>query len=146
LEWATSSPPPPYNFAVMPEVEGLDAFWDMKQRGVVRAAPAYDAVQRTTVAVAPGNVPIEQTDITVRPAYEAIEMPRNSPIGFIIAFFAVMIGFAGIWHIWWMAIVGFLAAVVAAAVFGWSENREVEVSPIEIARMEQARLVGGGAA
>jgi hypothetical protein len=40
-------------------------------------------------------------------------VPRNSPIGFITAFFAVMLGFAGIWHIWWMAILGLLAAVIS---------------------------------
>ena len=40
----------------------------------------------------------------VEPAYEAIEMPRNSPAGFITAFFAVVMGFSLIWHIWWLAI------------------------------------------
>ena len=42
----------------------------------------------------------------VQPVYEPIEMPRNSPIGFVIAFFASVTGFALIWHIWWMAILG----------------------------------------
>src|SRR6266566_3928981 len=32
LEWATSSPPPAFNFAVLPRVDGEDAYWDMKQR------------------------------------------------------------------------------------------------------------------
>jgi cytochrome o ubiquinol oxidase subunit 1 len=112
LEWATSSPPPPYNFAVLPEVETLDAFWEMKRTGRVAAEPAY----------------------------KTIEVPRNSPIGLITAFFAVMLGFAGIWHIWWMAILGLLAAAIAALVFGWSENREQEISAAELARLERARL------
>jgi len=115
LEWATSSPPPAYNFAVMPEVEGLDAFWEMKQRGQVTAPRSY----------------------------EPIEVPRNSPIGFITAFFAVMLGFAGIWHIWWMAVLGLLAAVIVAMVFGWSEKREEEIPAAEIARLERARLALG---
>src|SRR5215831_6002995 len=34
LEWATSSPPPAYNFAVLPRVETIDAFADMKRRGL----------------------------------------------------------------------------------------------------------------
>jgi cytochrome o ubiquinol oxidase subunit I len=112
LEWATSSPPPAYNFAVLPRVETIDAFWEMKRRGVA----------------------------VVEPAYEAIEMPRNSPIGFIIAFFAVIAGFSAIWHIWWLVILGLLAIAVTMMAFGWSENREREVSANEMARMERARL------
>ena len=30
-------------------------------------------------------------------------MPKNSATGFVTAFFAVVIGFALIWHIWWLA-------------------------------------------
>ena len=76
----------------------------------------------------------------VEPAYETIEMPRNSPTGFVTAFFAVVTGFALIWHIWWMVILGLLAAAVTVLVFGWSDDREREISAAEIARMERARL------
>jgi len=112
LEWATSSPPPAYNFAVMPRVETIDAFWEMKKRRLA----------------------------AVEPAYETIEMPRNSATAFVIAFFAVATGFALIWHIWWMAILGLLAIFVTVLVFGWSENREREIPANEMARMERARL------
>jgi cytochrome o ubiquinol oxidase subunit I len=118
LEWATSSPPPAYNFAVLPRVETIDAFWEMKRRG---------------------RRPIET-------AYEPIEMPRNSPTGFVIAFFAVVTGFALIWHIWWMAILGLLGATITVLVFGWSDDREREISPTEIARLERSRIGVGGAA
>ena len=115
LEWATSSPPPAYNFAVLPIVETIDGFWDMKRRGVKPA---------------------------VQPAYETIEMPRNTPIGFIIAFFAFFVGFSLIWHIWWLVLVGLLAVAVTIMVFGWSEQREREIPAGEIARIERARLAG----
>ncbi len=118
LEWSTSSPPPPYNFAVMPKVETLDAFWEMKQAG--RAAR--------------------------QPPYEAIEVPRNTGTGFITAFFATMTGFAAIWDIWWMAILGLLAIVITASAFGWSENREQEISADELSRREDAWLSPGPAA
>ena len=81
----------------------------------------------------PGLTPAE-------PGYETIEMPRNSPIGFVIAFFAVITGFSLIWQIWWLAILGLLAITVTMLVFGWSENREREIPAAEIARMERARL------
>jgi cytochrome o ubiquinol oxidase subunit I len=70
-------------------------------------------------------------------------MPRNSPIGFVIAFFATIVGFALIWHIWWIVILGLLAAAVGILVFGWSENREREIPASEIARLERARLAFG---
>ena len=112
LEWATSSPPPAYNFAVLPRVETIDAFWEMKRKGLR----------------------------TVRPTYEAIEMPRNSPLAFVIAFFAVVGGFSLIWQIWWLAILALLAIMVAVMVFGWSEDRQRDVSAAEMARLERAQL------
>jgi cytochrome o ubiquinol oxidase subunit I len=118
LEWATSSPPPAYNFAVLPHVETIDAFWEMKQSGARRPEAAY----------AP------------------IEMPRNTPTGFIISFFAVVTGFALIWHIWWMAILGLLAATATMLAFGWNDDREHEIPAAELARAERARASLGGAA
>ncbi len=116
LEWSTSSPPPAYNYAVLPRVETIDAFWEMKRRGL-------------TAGLTPGE-----------PAYQTIEMPRNTPIGLVIAFFAVVAGFSAIWYISWLAILGLLAILVTVLVFGWSENREREFPANEIARMERARL------
>ena len=112
LEWATTSPPPAYNFAVMPTVETIDAFWEMKRRGLT-----------------PGE-----------PAYEAIEMPRNSPTAFVTAFFAVITGFSLIWQIWWLVILGLLAILLIVLVFGWSENRQHEITAGEMAQLERARL------
>jgi cytochrome o ubiquinol oxidase subunit 1 len=115
LEWATASPPPAYNFAVLPQVEAIDAFWEMKRTG----------------------------KHAVEPPYQDIEIPRNDPIGFITAFFAFFLGFAAIWHIWWIVIIGFIAIVITALIFGWSENREREISAEEVALMERSRLDAG---
>ena len=41
LEWATSSPPPAYNFAFTPIAHGVDAWWDMKSRGYVRPLEGF---------------------------------------------------------------------------------------------------------
>ena len=75
LEWATASPPPAFNFAVLPEVSGEDAYWGMKERARRQAV------------------------LGAEPAYVGIEVPRNSPTGVICAFFATIVGFALIWHI-----------------------------------------------
>jgi cytochrome o ubiquinol oxidase subunit 1 len=108
LEWSTPSPPPSYNFAILPNVEGEDAYWGMKQRARAQAEPAY----------------------------AAIEMPRNSPTGFVAAFFAVITGFAMIWHIWWMAALGLAGAFATFLVFAWRKEDEYEIGADALAAME----------
>ena len=61
LEWATSSPPPAYNFAVLPEIRDREPFLDMKERGVAYQRPAR---------------------------YEDIHMPKNSMVGVAMGAFA----------------------------------------------------------
>lgn len=114
LEWATASPPPVYNFAVMPNVEGEEVYWGMKQRAR------------------------EQGGMEAEPVYEDIEMPLNSPTGFICAFFSTIIGFAMIWHIWWMAGFGLLGAFVTFVVFAWRDHVEYEIPAAEVAKLDRA--------
>ncbi len=115
LEWATASPPPSFNFAVMPNVTGEEPYWGMKLKA------------RKSMRLS-----------TEEPDYEPIEMPRNSPTGFVTAFFAVVIGFAMIWHIWWMAIVGLIGAYVTFVIFAWRDVDEFEIPAEEVARIDRA--------
>jgi cytochrome o ubiquinol oxidase subunit 1 len=118
LEWSTASPPPAWNYAVLPHVTDIDAFWVTKQR--LRARQEQPAPARD---------------------YKPIEMPKNSPTGFITAFFAVVTGFALIWHIWWMAAFGVLGAFVTLVVFAFRDEDEVEIPAEQIARFDQAHPV-----
>ena len=72
--------------------------------------------------------------------YEPVEMPKNSATGFVTAFFAVVIGFALIWHIWWMVIAGFVGAFATFVVFAWRDHDEYEISADEVARLDRANL------
>jgi cytochrome o ubiquinol oxidase subunit 1 len=114
LEWATASPPPSWNFAVLPQVRGLDALWNRKQR-------EYTPAQ-----------------LTQECKFEPIEVPKNSAVGFIIAFFAVIAGFAMIWHIWWMAGVGAIGILLTMLAFAFRDEEEIEISAEQVARFEQA--------
>jgi cytochrome o ubiquinol oxidase subunit I len=114
LEWATASPPPVFNFAVMPDVTGEDAYWAMKRRARLEGAK--------------------------EPDYKPIDMPRNSPTGFVCAFFATFVGFAMIWHIWWIVILGLIGAYATFVVFAWRDHDEYEIPADEVARLDRANL------
>jgi cytochrome o ubiquinol oxidase subunit I len=118
LEWSTASPPPAWNFALLPRVAGADAYWNAKQRMQAnRNQPAHV------------------------PEYKSIEMPKNSAIGFTNAFFAVVTGFALIWHIWWMAGLGVFGAFVAVLMFAFRVDEEIEIPVERIAQFERRHPV-----
>ena len=73
-----------------------------------------------------------------RRAMTTIEMPRNSPTGFICAFFATFMGFALIWHIWWLVVAGALGAFATFVVFAWRDEDEYVIPAEEVARIDRA--------
>jgi cytochrome o ubiquinol oxidase subunit 1 len=66
-------------------------------------------------------------------------MPRNSPTGFITAFFTSATGFALIWHIWWMVVLGLVGAFATFVVFAWRDVDEYEFPAAEVARIDRER-------
>jgi cytochrome o ubiquinol oxidase subunit 1 len=113
LEWATPSPPPAFNFAALPRIEREEAYWGIKQRA------------------------IQQTRLPDEPVYEDIEMPRNSPTGFVCAFFATFMGFALIWHIWWLVGLAAVGAFATFVVFAWRDEDEYIIPADEVARIDR---------
>ena len=65
-------------------------------------------------------------------------MPMNSPTGFICAFFATIMGFALIWHIWWLVIVAALGAFATFVAFAWRDRSEIMVPASEVAALDRA--------
>ncbi|HEY1063825.1 MAG TPA: cytochrome o ubiquinol oxidase subunit I [Candidatus Saccharimonadales bacterium] len=112
LEWSVPSPAPAYNFAVIPTVTDRDAYWAAKQGRASKTLPEY----------------------------EPITMPRNTSVGMIIAMFAFIAAFAIIWHMWWLAGLGVLGAVVTIIIRAHAEHTEVTLSAATIAKLESARL------
>ncbi|MGX7742863.1 cytochrome o ubiquinol oxidase subunit I [Rhodopseudomonas parapalustris] len=116
LEWATSSPPPVFNFAIDPDVTGEDAYWVSKQKAREHGLETFHH------------------------DYRDIEMPCNSPTGFVCAFFATVMGFALIWHIWWMVVLGLIGAFATFVVFAWRDRDEYVIPAAEVARIDGANI------
>ncbi|HEY1069331.1 MAG TPA: cbb3-type cytochrome c oxidase subunit I, partial [Thermomonas sp.] len=111
LEWSTSSPPPAYNFAFTPVVRDTDAWADMKRHGFRRPESGF--------------LPIH--------------MPKNTAAGVVLAAISLVLGFALVWHIWWLAIASFVALVVATIVHTFNYQRDYHIPAAEVAATEAAR-------
>ncbi|MFC0170283.1 cytochrome o ubiquinol oxidase subunit I [Pseudoduganella danionis] len=111
LEWSTSSPPPDYNFAFTPRVHDNDAWADMKKAGYTR--PLKD--------------------------FLAIHMPKNTGAGFIISAISFVVGFCLIWQMWLLAVVSFVALVVAVIVHTFNYKRDYYIPADQVTRTEEAR-------
>lgn len=111
LEWATSSPPPQYNFAFTPVAHEIDAWWDMKKHGYQRPLSGF--------------VPIH--------------MPANTGAGVVIAGLSTLFGFAMIWHMWPLAIASFAATVLASIIHTFNYQRDYHIPAAEVAATEEAR-------
>jgi cytochrome o ubiquinol oxidase subunit 1 len=109
LEWSTSSPPPEYNFAIIPRVEDHDSFY-------------YTKHQKKE-----------------KPVYQAIEMPKNTGLGVYIGALSFAFGFAFIWHIWWLTIVSFIGILICIIIRGSTDHTEYEITAAEVEKMEMAR-------
>jgi cytochrome o ubiquinol oxidase subunit 1 len=108
LEWATASPPPVYNFAVTPAVTTRDAFWHAKQ---TEAEPVK---------------------------YKDIHVPKNTPIAVLIGGTSFLLGFAMVWHIYWLAVVGLLGIVCLLIIRAQDEETEHTITAAQVAKIEAA--------
>ncbi|WP_052265282.1 cytochrome o ubiquinol oxidase subunit I [Ruegeria sp. ANG-R] len=111
LEWSTSSPPPYYNFAFTPRVHDLDAFAQMKREGYVRPTEGY--------------VPIH--------------MPRYTATGVVMAGLLTVMGFALVWHVWWLAALSFAATLLYGIGHTFNYNRDYYVPADEVREIENQR-------
>jgi cytochrome o ubiquinol oxidase subunit 1 len=111
LEWSTASPPPEYNFAITPIVHELDAWHDMKTHGY----------QRPTTGFTP------------------IHMPRNTAAGVVVSTLALVLGFAMVWYMWWLAALSFVGIVAVSIGHSFNTKRDYFIPADAVASTEGAR-------
>ena len=110
LEWATSSPPPAYNFAFTPQVHAGDAWHQMKQRNYKRPTDGF--------------LPIH--------------MPKNTGAGVIIAGLCTVLGFGLIWHMWLLVGVTFVGIIAATIIHTFNYKRDYYIPVEEVVATEDA--------
>ncbi len=113
LEWATHSPPPIYNFAIIPTVDQLDPLWAIKRGWVTPPEPKY----------------------------EDIHLPKNTPLALYIGGLSLVFGFAMTWFITWLAIISFVG-MLTCIIIRLTEKEEFDVitaQEVENTEAEYAR-------
>ncbi|WP_170754240.1 cbb3-type cytochrome c oxidase subunit I [Ruegeria lacuscaerulensis] len=113
LEWSTPAPPPPYNFAIIPNVTERDDFAAAKERNEAYPQPE---------------------------AYEDILLPRNTAIGFVLCVFSGVWMFALVWWIWWLAALMSVLIVVAFIAWTFQTDTEVVIPATEVRKQHEAWL------
>ncbi|MFD1035388.1 cytochrome o ubiquinol oxidase subunit I [Sphingomonas hankookensis] len=111
LEWATSSPPPDYNFAFTPVVHDMDAWYDMKEHKYARPTEGFTA----------------------------IHMPSNTWAGIVLAGISTVFGLAMVWYIWWLAALSFVAVIGVAIYHTFNYNRDFHIPVEEVIETERQR-------
>ncbi len=110
LEWSTASPPPFYNYTVIPTVTTRDAFLEMKQQGLKK------------------------------PEYEDIHIPKNTATGIYIAIFAFFVGFGFVWEITWMVVVSLIGILAVFVARTFNDETEYTITAAEVQKLEEARI------
>lgn len=113
LEWSIPSPPPIYNFAIIPTVDQRDPLW---------------AIKRGQAPNPPEN------------RYEDIYLPKNTAIGIYIGILSLFFGFGMTWHIWWMAIASFVGILALAITRLSGEDEHELITAAEVKSIEEAHL------
>lgn len=111
LEWAVSSPPPPYNFAVIPTVGSRHPLWEDRlgregDGSYVHAGLVLDHGRET-----PGTSPVDAVPDII------LKMPKDSLAPVILAVTATLVFVGLAFHWWWLA--GLAALATAADIVAW---------------------------
>ncbi|MGX9416540.1 cytochrome o ubiquinol oxidase subunit I [Vibrio sp. WJH972] len=113
LEWATSSPPPFYNFAVLPKIHDRDEHFYQKENGT-----AYQKPDR----------------------YKRIHMPKNTWAGIVISLFSLTLGFGFVWYIWWLVAVSFVGIIASWIIYSFQRSKDYYVEIAEVEEIEGRHL------
>jgi cytochrome aa3-600 menaquinol oxidase subunit I len=113
LEWATHTPVPEYNFAITPQVNSIEAFWDVKKKG----------------------------HVLFKGEYEKIHMPNNSGIPFVMSCIFFVWGFSFVFSLWIPVILTTIGIFVCMALRSFENDHGRYISVEEIEETE-TRLRG----
>jgi cytochrome c oxidase subunit 1/cytochrome c oxidase subunit I+III len=117
LEWSIPSPPPPYNFKVIPHVTSRHPLWE----GRLEESAVYSSLDAGMV-LDHGRETVGTSPLDGEPD-EILRMPKDSIAPFLLAL-ATSAFFVGLLlHLWWLALAGAVVLALALLIWLWPERQ-----------------------
>jgi cytochrome c oxidase subunit I+III len=111
LEWSTPSPPPPYNFAVLPTIGSRHPLWEDR----LEEGSAKSILWRGPV-LADGRETFATSPLDAEPR-AVMRMPDDSYAPLAVAVSCGVIAYGLLFAVYWLAVIGVVA--LAASAIGW---------------------------
>lgn len=120
LEWATTSPPPPYNFGVIPTVGSRHPLWEdrlaeTESRSQLDRGPVLDEGRDTF-----GTTPLDAEPD------EILRMPEDTVWPFFLSLSVLVICYGLLLSLSWLAMLGAVALFVSISGWFWPKPLPVE--------------------
>ncbi len=134
LEWAVASPPPPYNFAVVPTIASRHPLWEGRMQGENEGA---ERTPRSCLAegyiLDRGREALGTTALEASP-YVILKMPEDSYAPFWLGLFAALFFAALALRAWYFAGLALVLAAATIVVWLWPERQLIQREPNLVAR------------
>jgi hypothetical protein len=118
LEWATTSPPPPYNFAVIPTVASRHPLWEdrLDEAGVGRTVldhgPLLDQGRETM-----GTTSLDADPDVI------LKMPEDSYTPLISALLLALLCYCALMHWWWLGVYSVILIFIIIVIWLWPRTK-----------------------
>jgi cytochrome c oxidase subunit 1/cytochrome c oxidase subunit I+III len=117
LEWATLSPPPPYNFVAIPLIASRHPLWEER----LQETPLRSSVGRG-LALAEGKEALATTALDAQPDL-ILKMPGDSIMPLLVGITSTLLFGALLGHLWWLAAAAAMATLVLCVAWLWPRQR-----------------------
>ena len=136
LEWSVPSPPPPYNFAVLPIVASRHPLWEARMEEEADKPVGARSHLDEGYLLGQGREALGTTALSGKP-YVILKMPEDSYAPFLLGVFSALC-FAALAMQWWGAALATIAACgVSIAVWLWPKRALVQREPSTPVPMEE---------
>jgi cytochrome c oxidase subunit 1/cytochrome c oxidase subunit I+III len=141
LEWSTTSPPPPYNFAVAPTVASRHPMWE----GRIEDGPSEEGGMRSSLEegfiLDRGREALGTTALEARPDV-ILKMPEDTYTPLLLGVFATLFFVGLVLLAWWFAVAMLLGCAASIILWLWPERSLIQREPRRVREAERVRDPG----